>query len=130
MPEPQRAIEESLSWRNRRIRAANLPYPPGVLEACEQFDRDHSAWSASWMPENTGKGWERPAGFGARRTDGERLRGCDDFRPGLDDNVPRTPWAFGATIADLERRVAEFEALIAMEADLTRRLTPRIGGIR
>ncbi|GAA0417233.1 hypothetical protein Aca07nite_07850 [Actinoplanes capillaceus] len=121
-------VETSLAWRNRRIRAANLPYPDGVLDACEAFDRDHPAWSASWMPENTGKGWERPAGFGARRTDGARLRGCDDFRRGLEDNVPRAPWAFGATLADLNRRVAEFEALIAAEEDLNRRLTPRVYG--
>lgn len=113
---------ETLAWRNRRLMAQRLPYPAGALELCEQFDRDHPWWSTSWMPPNLVKGWERPAGFGARRTDHVRLRRCDDFRRGEPDDVPRQPWAFGETITALEHRVAEMEALIASEADLARRL--------
>ncbi|BEL06073.1 hypothetical protein Q0Z83_042640 [Actinoplanes sichuanensis] len=126
MAEPIVPPQETLAWKNRRLMAQRLPYPAGALDSCERFDRDHPFWSASWMPPNLGRGSDRPAGFGARRTDYVRLRRCDDFRRGEPDDVPRQPWAFGETIDALEHRVAEMEALIAAEAELSRRLGSRI----
>jgi hypothetical protein len=122
------AEQEALFWKNRRLAAQRGTWPEGALRMCERFDREHPHWRASWMPPTVVKGWERPAGFGACRTDHVRLRGGDDFRRGEPDNVPRTPWAFGETVEALKKRVAELEVLIAAEAELSRRLGSRIYG--
>ena len=57
------AREDSLAWRNRRILAERQDWPDGALEVCESIESEFGDWSPSWMPENTIKGFERPAGF-------------------------------------------------------------------
>jgi hypothetical protein len=41
-----------LAWHNRRVLAERLNWPEGMLETCEQLDREHPGWRTSWYPED------------------------------------------------------------------------------
>ncbi len=106
--------DAELAFRNRRIIAGRTSWPDGVLGECEALDERHPDWSASWIPENTGKGWERPPGYMATRRSGE-LVGGDEMRRDPEDGVRRRPKVFAETIPELEERIAAADERIAAE---------------
>lgn len=57
----------TVAWKNRRILAKRLDWPDGALEACERIEREHRDWAIAWLSENRTKGFERPAGYWAKR---------------------------------------------------------------
>lgn len=66
------AAKAQLAWRNRRILATRCGWPHGALETCERTDQLRPGWWSGWLPENTIRDFERPAGFIAWR------RGADN----------------------------------------------------
>jgi hypothetical protein len=75
-------------FRNRRIIAEYLGWPEGVVEACEQLDRAHIGWSATW---SDGDSQAKPkVGFYAERQ-GRRTG---------------EPMAYGATPEELSAVIA------------------------
>lgn len=120
----------TLAAHNRRIAAARVGWPTGVLEVCERLDAEHPPWSASWAAENTIKGWERPAGYCARRYDISLPR-ADRLRRLPEDNVPRYPAVFGEDVAELVERIERMDERIAAELErqerMSRWMMPRLG---
>jgi hypothetical protein len=93
-----------LAWSNRRVLAARLRWPAGILEECEQVSTDHPHWHVMWGREVTGR-LAQPAGFTAYR------RRADGFVPAA------LRHAFGETLAELLLDVAYLEAFVQAERE-------------
>lgn len=75
MTGPKRPAGRQLAWANRKVLAERLGWPAGMLEACEQLDREHPDWTAFWRSEVTWAQHPHPAGFVATR-EGDGLHVC------------------------------------------------------
>lgn len=70
-------IGPKLVWSNRRVTAARLGWPAGVLAICERLDAAYPAWTVHWRPESTMAGWEHPACYVASRESSGCVCGVD-----------------------------------------------------
>ncbi len=109
----RRKDRESLAWRNRVIAAER--WPEGVLEMCIVLEAAHEGWAIWWLAANDIKGWERPAGYCARRQN-RTLVGGDELRRLPEDGVRRHISVFSPNIDELKRKIEAVEERVAEEA--------------
>lgn len=62
---PKRQPGLAFARRNQKLLAERLRWPAGALAACWDLENRHPGWHVDWLSENTGPGFERPAGFRA-----------------------------------------------------------------
>lgn len=104
-----------LARRNRVVVAERCGWPHGTVEVCEWLEQQYPGWRVSWLDANDIRGWERPAGWCATRDD-VSLPGGDELRRLPEDGVPRDPYVFGASVAELTERITVMAGRIAVQA--------------
>jgi hypothetical protein len=88
-PAPKWPSDLARKRNNRRLIAERTGWPEGALQACADLEDRHPGWHVSWMSENTGPGFERPAGFWASHpTGGHAVKKIEAFAATAEELVP------------------------------------------